>query len=182
MNLVRLHLLAAMFVMSNSAFSTDWHFAGYVKFEKPGSLVFFDNDGIVKSGNTVTVWTQGVPIKYFKRNLTKQEMHDTEDKLLNGKVPRYLQIPDVRKKYKTDKEFLDIELDILMYETLVSFNSFQVSVRALQQIDCQNKTLKLLDITVYNTSGDIKSTGQDSSTSPIAPETNADWLYQMICK
>jgi hypothetical protein len=54
----------------------------------------------------------------------------------------------------------------------------------LDEIDCKNKTMKLLHYTTYKISGSVRKTHDFSDTRPtlIVPDSRGELLYNHVCK
>jgi hypothetical protein len=182
-------LLALMlWVPCQAALASDWKYAGYMSDSGTKALVaFYDADSVTRVEGTVRYWVKTIPEKAlnaFGDSHAKKKNDEFIDaaarKFGSGYVSPLLTVPSLREAYQGD--FNDLRVSVIAWELAANRGVRHVS-RFLFEIDCARKTMRTLDVQVFDKGGNPvpRSGAVNSNPMFIAPDTNAAWMSELLC-
>jgi len=97
-------------------------------------------------------------------------------------APQFLLLPSVRSQYDTTT-LSDAAVDMTADEVMANTPDIRIFNKLLFEIDCTAKRFKLLEVTLYDESGNPKyrPTRPNAEYQFVAPDTNGEWLSMLVC-
>jgi hypothetical protein len=171
-------LIAASLLVTgpaHSATSVDWKLYGGAKIGATSDYCFYDAEGVVKQPDThLRVWTKclsenemdSVDIEKEPDNkITKNAAR----KIIGGYVPPIIAI---------EKMDFNKIADVAAAEEIANASGIQPHSRILYELNCSEKMLRELSITIY---GKIGPSDRPKDWKYVGPETNAATLLTILC-
>jgi hypothetical protein len=168
--------------------TTDWKYYGQIKGTptKPGApvrttLMFFDAKGVrhLPDGH-LTVWTKALneaDVDKYASVKNGPVMQETAHRVANYYAPPLASLLGV----SPDKA-LQAYLDFVTWEVAANSTPIPSTMRVLDEIDCQNQTMRSLSVQILSAGQGSMSNDRPGDWVHAAPETNGGYLVAMLCK
>jgi hypothetical protein len=173
-----------------TANASDWQMAGGGSVNEDEFLQFFDADTVEQiTPSLIRVWTKAVTIKELNKVLaptknSKLVIDATASKVLEGYAPRYYQLETVVKGFAKVEQLRDTRINVTSFEIVMNKLHPKVIVSALWEIDCARKQYKVLDRTIFQSTGNARRSfsSTEAKSEYIEPDTNSQYLSWLVCK
>jgi hypothetical protein len=180
-------LAALLLLLPIGIYASDWHYSGYVKDGSSDTYQFYDAEGIQRpSKDVVRLWvkalTQSSLDRYYKKH-EKEIVEKSAFKIVTGYSPQFYRLEATRGKYRDKAALQDVIIQTTSYELIANAPDAHVSSKMYFEIDCRERAAKILDLILYLDNGDISKTSSGTRANPqfIPPDSNGEWLSQLIC-
>ncbi len=178
----RFILLLIIFICSpsfSSLWGADWKLVGGSSSKGIDVLSFYDDESVDRRSNmNIKVWTKNVKKSDLERVNNKQEEKKIIDaaakKLISGYEPPY---SAVQKDTTSDDT-----IGIILWEEAIKLHEVKVLSTILWELDCKEKRIRTLSVTVYNKDKTIRSPSIPSDWNYAAPESTGETLFKILCK
>ncbi|HXM83630.1 MAG TPA: hypothetical protein VN929_17090 [Burkholderiales bacterium] len=179
---------SALLLFTSASFGSDWRFAGYNKQGKSELYQFFDADYIDRPAKDIArVWVKAVTVKNLDRYYEahqKDVVEKAATKIATGYAPRFFLLATVRRGYADKSALNEAAATATGYEVIANAPTVQPITKIYFEIDCKGRRIRHLDGVVYDAKGDVVPQNPSRKVpnySFIIPETNGDWLSQLVC-
>jgi hypothetical protein len=162
-------------ILFSGAGSTDWKYlGGSVGPNNGNDETFFDRKGIVKLPDRhVRVWMEGSSdAELMRHKLTSEETRQAADRIAHHYV---VEVSKVRTLTS------DLAVMAVMFEAMANGGAITTDIQMLLEIDCakdMNRTLSIHS----NTPGHVLTSDTVGAWTFNAPQTNAEYLKQLVCE
>lgn len=177
---IALAIITVSVLTSNPVFASDWKFyGGSIGETKKDFFAFYDSESIKKTDNFIKVWIKAILAKDIdnlldNKKLNKSIIEKSAQKVATGYRPPYSTI--------TPEIDFDGNVNVISYEETANHPSSSVKYKALYELDCAEQKLKVLSQTFFEKKKVPKSSEIVTDWQYIAPESNAEKLYKILCK
>ena len=140
------------------------------------STCFLEKKGVESSQPTVRVWTKCLRKSDFE---AFDWDHEPGSRLVYESIARGTSyVPPAVALGEAPKKDTGI---ITTYEAVANADLFKPQARLLWELNCEATTSRFLSITFFEKDGPTKSHQQPTEWEHIAPESNANMIYRIVC-
>ena len=163
----------SLLVIPAAAVDVDWKWYGGFAFGGVEQQCFYEERGLVKEPNAMfRFWTKCLRKTDLDRDFKKTPYYNSVMSMSASRIAHYY-FPPIEKAEKLN---IDQIMNIVLYESLADIAGFESTASILYEMNCRQKQLRELDITVGTHSTSVP---REWSNGP--PESNGGNLLAMLC-
>lgn len=174
-----------------AAQAADWRYAGTNLQEKDPVTAFVDISSVERQQTgTVRVWIKtftrkSLLLQHRNGSFIDRAKHKIANKIAGGYVPPFFLLPSVRSAFAKDALLQLAIIEAAVDEYLANDGNMPLTMvsKMLWEINCASNRMGILSVTRYDRDEDSQTPGDTRSPSytPVLPDSQAEWVSQMVC-